>query len=173
MKRTSLLLILFLLIPFTSLSAEEIYQKPRDFIKEVFTDVRPLSHTLWVTQGRRKTVEEILGERPKSLRVRFWEHGTRTAWILEAKGKNKPITAGIVINQGKIEQIKILIFRESHGSEVRRKAFTHQFNGARLTKEHVLTRDIESISGENLSVRAITAMARLALYYHAEAQSNP
>ena len=172
MKR-SIVLLLCLLSPVGQLLADEIYQKPRDFIKEVFTDVRPLSHTLWVTRDRRQAVEDILGERPKSLRVRFWEHGTRTAWILEATGKDRPITAGVVVNQGKIEQIKILIFRESRGWEVRHSFFTDQFKGARLSKEYVLTRDIDGISGATLSVRAVTAMARLALYYHAETQSSP
>ncbi|NOX08680.1 MAG: FMN-binding protein [Gammaproteobacteria bacterium] len=163
-----LILLLCLLSPIGQSLADEVYQKPRDFIKEVFAGVSPLSHTLWVTKDRRQTVEEILGERPRSLRVRFWEYGARSAWILDATGKDHPITAGIVVNQGKIERVKILIFRESRGWEVRHAFFTDQFIDAKITKEHVLTKDIDGISGATLSVRAVTAMARLALYYSNE-----
>ena len=171
--KTRILLLLCLLTPIGQLLAYEVFQKPGDFIKEAFTNVSPLPHTLWITKNRRQAVQDILGEMPPSLRVRFWEHGKRTAWVLEATGKDYPITAGIVVNQGKIEKIKVLIFREEDGRQVRHTFFTDQFKGARLTREHVLTRDIDAISGAMLSVRAMTNMARLALFYHAEIQSQP
>lgn len=174
MKRSFIItLCLYLLLPIGQLLADEVYQKPRDFIKEVFVGVSPLSHTLWVTHSRRQTVEDILGERPRSLRVRFWEYGSRSAWILDATGKDHPITAGIVVNKGKIERVKILVFRESRGWEVRHAFFTDQFIDAKITKELVLTKDIDGISGATLSVHAVTAMARLALYYANEINKKP
>jgi len=100
------------------------------------------------------------------LRVRYWYKGERSAWILEEIGKEEPITAGIVIDKGKIERVEVLIFRESRGWEVRHDFFTEQFEGAKLRKDGELNRAIDNITGATLSVRALTKLARLALYFH-------
>ncbi|WP_069472977.1 FMN-binding protein [Candidatus Marithrix sp. Canyon 246] len=72
-------------------------------------------------------------------------------WILEEIGKKKPITTGIVINKGRIERFKVLIFRETRGWEVCYPFFTNQFKGNSLNNfSH-----IDGISGATLSVRAL------------------
>ena len=97
------------------------------------------------------------------LRVRYWHINDSTAWILEEIGKERPITTGIVIRQGKIELIKILIFRESRGWEVRYPFFTDQFKNVKLLETSELDKSIDGISGATLSVNAVTKLARLAL----------
>ena len=87
----------------------------------------------------------------------------RTAWILEEVGKEKPITAGIVINNEKIELVKVLVFRESRGWEVRHDFFTNQFKQIALKPDHQLDKSIDNISGATLSVRAVSKLARIAL----------
>lgn len=98
--------------------------------------------------------------------MRYWGEKHRTAWILEEIGKERPITVGLVIDNGRLETVKVLVFRESRGWEVRYPFFTDQFNGARLTNEHGLDRSIDGISGATLSVRALKKLARLALFLH-------
>jgi hypothetical protein len=97
------------------------------------------------------------------VRVRYWARGARTAWILEEIGKTQPITTGIVVDQGAIARIAVLVYRESHGWEVRYPFFTTQFKGATLSGTHQLDRSIDGISGATLSVRALTRLARVAL----------
>ena len=93
-------------------------------------------------------------------------NNSRSAWILEEIGKDKPITVGLVVNNNTLERIRVLIFRESRGWEVRYPFFTDQFRGAGLADEHRLDRHIDGISGATLSVRALEKLARLALYLH-------
>ncbi|PSQ91940.1 MAG: FMN-binding protein, partial [Proteobacteria bacterium SW_6_67_9] len=50
--------------------------------------------------------------------------------------------------------------------EVRREVFLEQFEGATLTDDRQLDHSIDGISGATLSVRALTKLARLALYLH-------
>ena len=107
---------------------------------------------------------EILGHPPNAMRIRYWADGGRTAWIVEEIGKEKPITTGIVVNAGNIERVKVLIFRESRGWEVRHDFFTDQFNGAGLTGQHQLDRNIDGISGATMSVHAVTRLARMVLF---------
>ena len=98
------------------------------------------------------------------MRVRYWGEARRSAWILEEIGKEEPITVGIVINQNRIELVKVLAFRESRGGEVRHPFFIDQFKGAGLRDDRQLDRSVDGISGATLSVRALTKLSRLALY---------
>ena len=116
-------------------------------------------------------MEEILGHKYKGLRIRYWINAKRTAWILDEIGKDKPITTGIVINNNKIERVKILAFRESRGWEVKHEFFTDQFKHASIDKENTseanqLNRSIDNISGATLSVRAVSKLSRIALLLH-------
>jgi len=146
-------------------SGQGIYQEPTEFLEEVFAGEPPASEVLWITKSLRPEVESILGHGLGALRVRYWRHGERTAWILDEVGKDKPITTGIVVHQGQIERTKVLVFRESRGWEVRYPAFVAQFSGAKLAAGG-LDRHIDGITGATLSVRAVSKVAHLALYLH-------
>jgi hypothetical protein len=117
-------------------------------------------------------VQQILGHSPGSLRVRYWLQGERTAWILEDIGKTEPITTGIVVDNSAIARIEVLIYRESRGWEVKHPSFTKQFKGATLTALSELDRQIDGITGATLSVRALTRLARMALYLDAKVREK-
>jgi hypothetical protein len=144
--------------------AKGVYQEPDDFVHEVFAGEPPPPKALWITKPLRDPIEQIMGHPLDSLRVRYWTREGKIAWILEEIGKDLPITTGIVVNNGKLKRIKVLIFRESRGWEVRHDFFTHQFTDATLTDEHRLDRTIDGIAGATLSVRALTKLAQLALF---------
>ena len=146
-------------------AAAEVYQKPADFLDEVFAGQTPDPKILWLTGEVREQAGAILGHPPGMLRVRYWAAGeARSAWILEEIGKEEPITAGFVVAEGRLEQVKLLVFRESRGWEIRHPFFTDQFTRARLKGDRDLDRGIDGITGATLSVRAMKRLARLALY---------
>lgn len=140
-----------------------VYQKPDDFIAEVFADKPPNAEVVWPDTELKALIKDILGHDYKGLRIRYWKQDKRTAWILDEIGKDKPITTGFVINNGRIERVRVLIFRESRGWEIRHAFFTDQFDKASLNKDGQLDRTIDNISGATLSVRAVTKLARVAL----------
>jgi hypothetical protein len=144
--------------------ARGTYQEPSAFIKEVFSNNLPVVKKMWITGQTREVATKILQHKPARLRVSYWQKGQRSVWILDEIGKEQPITAGIVINNGKIERVKVLIFRESRGDEIRHNFFVKQFNQATLTIDQQLDRSIDGISGATMSVRALTKLSRLALY---------
>ncbi len=144
--------------------ARGTYQEPQDFLADTFGGTPPRAAVVWLTGERKQRVRDILGHDYPSLRVRYWRAGARSAWILEEIGKDHPITVGVVVNEGRMERIKVLIFRESRGWEVRHPFFTDQFQGAGLAADGRLDRDIDGISGATLSVRALKKIATLALY---------
>jgi FMN-binding protein len=150
----------------TAAAGDEVYQDPAAFLQDTFSGAVPPPKVIWLIGAVKEDVETILGHESSELRVRYWIKNGRSAWILEEIGKEKPITTGIVIDKGKIERIKVLIFRESRGWEVRHAFFTDQFKGAQLQHDRELDHPIDNISGATLSVNALTKLARAALYLH-------
>ena len=156
-------LFLFSLIFSSAAVAGGVYQEPADFINEVFDDKPPKAEVLWLDNDLKKKIVNILDHKYKGLRIRYWHQENKSAWILEEIGKEKLITTGIVINNKQIEQVKVLVFRESRGWEVRHDFFTEQFKQATLKENHQLDRTIDNISGATLSVRAVRKQAQIAL----------
>ena len=105
---------------------------------------------------------------PRALRLRYWQAGESTAWILEHIGKEKPITLGISISGDRLERVDVLAFRESRGWEIRYPFFTGQFQGLTLADDGYLSERVDGITGATLSVRAVDRMTRLALWLNAQ-----
>lgn len=164
----------FLLFCFLVLSpavADE-YMDPASFLDEVFEQDVPAASMAWLTGDKGEHAREILGHDPESLRVRYWRRDARSAWILDEIGREKPITAGFVIENGRLVRVQVLVFRESRGWEIRHEFFTRQFDGAQLGDDRRLDRSIDNITGATMSVSAMKRMARLALYLEASTRKD-
>ena len=148
----------------TSRAAQTVYQQPAAFIREAFGGKLPATQAINLTATHQARIKRLLGHTYRPSRVRYWASGSKMVVILDEIGKTQPITTGFVITGGKIDQVKVLIYRETHGYEVSRKSFTNQFRGATLSRSGTLSRRINNIAGATLSVRALTELARVALY---------
>jgi len=142
-----------------------VFQSGPDFVAEVF-EQQGNAKVLWLTNDIRQQAKLILGRPVTGLRIRYHQHGNKTAWILDEIGKEMPITIGVVVEANKIAQVKILAYRESRGGEVRYSAYTRQYLGAALNDRYKLDQAIDGITGATLSVWAVNKVAALALYYH-------
>ena len=142
------------------------YLETDEYLHSVFAAELPAAKTLWVSGELRESVERFLGHRFAALRVRYWHDGAKSAWILDEIGKELPITIGVSIENGAIQNVRVLEFRESRGWEVRYPFFTDQFVKARLGPDDKLDRRIDGITGATLSVGAVTRIARVALLLH-------
>ena len=142
----------------------QVYQEPAAFVAEVFGSA-PAPKLLWLTKDLQAQAAAILGHPPAQLRQRYWSERGKSVWILEETGKEELITAGFVVVEGHIDHVRVLVYRESRGQEVRQASFLKQFKEARLAKDNRLDRDIDGIVGATLSVGAMERMARLALLF--------
>jgi hypothetical protein len=142
----------------------EVLQDPDAFVAEMLGG-RPAPKVLWLTPDLQAQAQAILGHPPARLRQRYWADAHRSVWILEEIGKEEPITAGFVVAGGRIDHVRVLVYRETRGGEVSQGAFVKQFKDAKLAKGERLDRDIDGIVGATLSVGAMERMARLALYF--------
>jgi len=142
------------------------YLETDEYLRGVFPAELPAAKVLWVTGDLREGIERMLGHDFKSLRVRYWYDGAKSAWVLDEVGKEMPITIGVAVAAGAIDNVSVLEFRESRGWEVRYPFFTDQFVAARLGPNERLDRKIDGITGATLSVNAVTRIARIALLLH-------
>jgi len=142
----------------------EVYQEADAFVAEVFGTV-PAPKVLWLTKDIQAQAAAILGHPPAQLRQRYWSDAHKSVWILEEVGKEELITAGFVVVVGRIDHVRVLVYRESRGQEVRYPSFLKQFKEAKLAQGDRLDREIDGITGATLSVGAMERMARLALYF--------
>lgn len=147
----------------------DVYLDPVEFLAQTFHEDIPAASRLWVTKQVQVEIRRIMGHDLGLLRIRYWRRGTRTAWILEEIGKEQPITTGLVVDAGKVAVVRVLIYRESRGWEVRYPAFTDQFRDATLTDQFLLDRRIDGITGATMSVNALVRLTRLALLFHRHA----
>ena len=150
-----------------ALAGEDVYQSPESFIAESFDGATPAPQILAVDAVTKEKIAKIMGSHYKLSNTTYWQQDGRTAWVLEEIGKFEPITSGFVVGEnGKLERVKVLIYRESHGWEVKRKFFTRQFKGAGLKREKKLDKRIDGIAGATLSVNALKRMGALAVMLH-------
>jgi hypothetical protein len=152
--------------------AAQVIETPEAFVASAFTGATPSQAVLWLTPDIQSGISRIVGQRLPNLRQRYWRSGQRSAWILEKVGKEEPITAGFVVEDGRIVSAHVLIYRETRGWEIRYPNFRDQFIGLSLDQDLALNGRFDGIAGATLSVNAMRSMARLALYLHSAAMSN-
>ena len=166
MNKLSSIFLITTLILFSgnSFAAKGVYQTPKAFINNAFSGETPQAKVLWLTTEDKVVIAEILQHKYNRMRIRYWQLGNETVWVLDEIGKEKPITIGVHINDKKISHFKVLTFRESRGDEVRHDFYAKQFINAKLNDNTQLNQHIDGITGATLSVRATTKIARIALW---------
>lgn len=147
-------------------AGDDVYLEPDAYVAEAFGGQAPAPRIVWLTGDLKQRVAAILGRTYPALRLRYWRDGGRTVWILEEIGKVKPITTGFTIQDGAIANATVLVYRESHGWEVKYPFFTDQFRDIRLTENGGLSASVDNISGATLSVNALRKLAGIALVLH-------
>jgi hypothetical protein len=85
------------------------------------------------------------------------------AVIVSSMGQYEPITFIVALRgSGEVERVEIMVYRESRGGEVRRRAFLEQFEGRSGADPIRLGDDIMHVTGATISSRAVANGVRLA-----------
>lgn len=104
---------------------------------------------------------------PRIWQVREGEKIAGYFFVHDVIGKQDYITYAVGLDAGgKVKNVEILAYRESHGYEIRNARWRAQFAGKRATDTVKLDADIANISGATLSCRHVTDGVRriLAIY---------
>jgi hypothetical protein len=173
MTRKMRFLVIFIsqFLPTMALAAT-VYETQAEFLDRAFGESPPEPKVVWLSGDRKSAVQQLLGHDYPALRVRYWCRDGRSAWTLDEVGKELPITVGVVVVNNYIESLRVLTYRENRGGEVATPSFTEQFNGSALDGDGALDTKIDGITGATLSVWALSRLANLALFLHADVGCN-
>ena len=98
----------------------------------------------------RDQVETALGHRYRGLRLRYWQQGNVTTWIIDEKSKDMPMTLAVAVGPAGISHLNVLVYREPRGGEVHQAFFRQQFVGMTLQDDLSLSREVDGITGATL-----------------------
>ena len=156
--------------PLYSQFVEQVYLTEEAALKIVFPDSNQIKKEEHIfTVQEKKKIESRLGW-TLSVSSIVIHHGFKGsepqgyAVVMNEMGKFKPITFMVKVSeQGKVERIEVLTYRETVGAEVRRQRFSRQFQGKSARDPMRINRDIINLTGATLSVQAMTAGVKKAL----------
>ena len=100
--------------------------------------------------------------------IKYWRSGEKVGFVLEAIGKHEFITTGFVVENNKILQAKVLVYRENYGYEIKYDYFLDQVRGNSLKGNGKLTKRIANISGATLSVNSMRKLSQLSLFLYSK-----
>ena len=143
--------------------SEEVFLSKKEFLKIAFSDETPKRKGLRFKGEVKEIAQKIMGSNYKKIRMKYWRQDQKTAWILERIGKVELITAGFIVENCRISSVHVLIYRETHGWEVKYPSFRDQLVGVNMIADYKLDKSIDGISGATLSVNSMEKMTRLAL----------
>jgi Na+-translocating ferredoxin:NAD+ oxidoreductase RnfG subunit len=114
------------------------------------------------TADQKKAIEKQSGQPVRLRGQRYWiaHQGTNVLGVLIADhvlGKHEIIDYAVALApDGKVLQVEILEYRESHGYEIRGDKWREQFKGKTTKDKLRLNGDIYNISGATISCRSVT-----------------
>lgn len=160
---TSACLILLALLSFGGpAAAETVFLTPKEALKVFFQNSEQVvSEKKEITGDLKGKIEKSLGYSLSREGVTFYLGKTKGhvdgyALIDNEIGKTEPITFMTVMTpQGEVRAVEILVYRESHGGEVKSKRFLKQFESKKQRDPIRVGQDIDNISGATLSARAL------------------
>ncbi len=79
----------------------------------------------------------------------------------EEVGKFRPITSMVGVKpNGKVQNVVVMVYRESHGDDVKRQRFLYQYKNKGIKDPIRINKDIMTISGATVSVRSMNRQLR-------------
>ncbi len=154
------------LAPATAIIAAD-YLSVEDAQRAAFAQAgRFVPVALALTAEQRRRIDELAGPQPRRGNLRIWkveQDGAAAAWFFvdEVIGRQDLITYAVGIGaDGNLTPIEVLSYRESHGGEIRNRAWRSQFARRADLGALRFRADIKNIAGATLSSEHVTEGVR-------------
>jgi hypothetical protein len=166
MKNIIKTLLLILATISTSAFSEEIENKNRFLMSGLDVKELPGHSYIIINEDIRDNIKKILKDTYHLPIIKYWKAGNKVGFVLEAIGKHEFITTGYIVENNKIIDAKVLVYRENYGYEIEHDYFLDQIRGNSVKKNGKLVKSIANISGATLSVKAMRKLSKLSLYLY-------
>jgi hypothetical protein len=136
-------------------------------LKSVFPEAETFTEFLLpLNPAQQQAIAVLAGPQPAHGRLRIWraQHGSTLlgfVFVDEVIGRSDLITYAFGIEAGGMTRaVEILSYRESHGGEVRNRAWRQQFAHRQELSQLNFQTDIKNIAGATLSSEHVTQGVR-------------
>jgi|TARA_B110000908_G_C9958128_1_gene315590 hypothetical protein len=150
----------------TSAFSEEIADKNRFLMSGLDVKELPGHSYIIINEDIQDNIKKILKDTYHLPIIKYWKAGNKVGFVLEAIGKHEFITTGYIVENNKIIDAKVLVYRENYGYEIEHDYFLDQIRGNSVKKNGKLVKSIANISGATLSVKAMRKLSKLSLYLY-------
>lgn len=158
----------------------DVYMTLEEALEEIFPGVDEIKTEIVQPEKKaRKSMAQAVGHpilEDEFTVYKGYKDGRITGYAVvgEEVGKFRPITSITRINpDGRVGKVRVMVYRESHGDDVKRSRFLHQYKGKETDDPIRINRDIISISGATISVRSMNAQVRKVLHLIHEVYLRP
>jgi Na+-translocating ferredoxin:NAD+ oxidoreductase RnfG subunit len=165
--------------------ADHVYLREADAPHALFpTATNAERKTLELSAPELETLGKALGRHIDArtypyLEVRGEHETLGTIFLLDVIGQAQPITFAVAIGpEGAVQDVRVMVYRESHGDEIEDRRFRKQFVNKTLKDPITLGKDIDAITGATISSRSETFAVRKGLalweilHHHADRTSR-
>lgn len=158
---TPLLLVPAALLATAPLHAEE-YLSLEQAQKALFPEAdRFVTAPVLVGDTLREAIEERSGLKQRWEKQEVWraeKDGKLLGWFIvdNVVGKHEFITyAAALLPEGRVKGVEVMVFRETHGDQIRETSWRKTLEGKTLADPFKLDKDVPNISGATLSCRNV------------------
>ena len=151
-------------------AADRVYLRESDAPHAMFpASTGSTRQLLELSDAERAALGKALGRRIEAksypyLEVRTERQVLGVIFLLDVIGQSQPITFAVAVRgDGTVEDVRVMVYRESHGDEIEDHRFRKQFVGKALKDSITLGADIDAISGATISSRSETFAVRKSL----------
>lgn len=131
-----------------------------------------VEHLVTLTDVDKDNIKKLSGKKQRWDQQRIWQakkQDQNLGWFIvdNVVGKHEFITYGVGIStEGHVVGVEIMIYRETHGDEVREQLWREHFTDKTLNDAFKLNNDIPNITGATLSARNLTDGVKRLLALH-------
>lgn len=141
--------------------ADHVFLHEADVAREMFGASAVAERaTLELSDAEVDGLGKLLGRRIDNklypyLKVHTDHEALGEIFLLDVIGQAQPISFAVAIaSDGSVRDVRVMVYRESHGDEIEDRRFRKQFVSKTLRDPLTLGKDIDAISGATISSRA-------------------
>ncbi|MFZ5467705.1 MAG: FMN-binding protein [Pseudomonadota bacterium] len=130
--------------------------------KAIFPEAdRFVAAPVLLSEEQREAIEDRAGVKQRWEKQDVWraeKNGRLIGWFIvdNVVGKHEFITyAAGLLPEGKVKGVEVMVFKETHGDEIREASWRKTLEGKTLADPFKLDKDVPNISGATLSCRNV------------------
>ena len=166
--KIKLLILSLLILSSSAFASDEILLRDNFLKSSLGLSEVPMHSYIILKDDIEEGVNKILKDTYHLPVIKYWRSGKKVGFILEAIGKHEFITTGFTVEDNKISDAKVLVYRENYGYEIKYDMFINQIEGNSLKGNGLLVGRIANISGATLSVNSMRKLSKLSLFLYSK-----